>query len=43
MGGQKMKFRGSFVQKNSREITYTGEFGTADGKWSTPEELGCKE
>ena len=35
MGGQKMKFRDSFVEKNPREINYTGEIGTPGGKGST--------
>ena len=43
MGGQKMKFRDTFVEKNPREINYTGEFGTPDGKWSAISEITCKK
>jgi hypothetical protein len=43
MGGQKMKFRDTFAEKNPREITYVGEVGTPDGKWSTGWDITCKK
>jgi hypothetical protein len=43
MGGQKMKFRDTFGEKNPREITYTGEIGSADGKFSTVWDIACKK
>jgi hypothetical protein len=43
MGGQKMKFRDTFMEKNPREITYMGEIGTRDGKWSTVWDISCKK
>jgi hypothetical protein len=43
MGGQKTKFRDTFVEKNPREITYTGEIGSADGKFSTVWDIACKK
>jgi hypothetical protein len=43
MGGQKMKFRDTFIEKNPREITYVGELGTPDGKWTSLWETACKK
>jgi uncharacterized protein DUF1579 len=43
MGGQKMKFRDTFVQKNPRELSYTSEMGSAEGKWTTAWEATCKK
>jgi hypothetical protein len=43
MGGQKTKFRDTFNEKNPREITYTGEIGSADGKFSTVWDITCKK
>jgi hypothetical protein len=43
MGGQKMKFRDTFTEKNPREIGYTGEMGTPDGKWASLWEVTCKK
>jgi hypothetical protein len=43
MGGQKTKFRDTFVEKNPREINYVGEMGTPDGKWSVLWETTCKK
>jgi len=43
MGGQKMKFRDTFLEKNPREISYMGEIGTPDGKWSTVWDVACKK
>lgn len=43
MGGQKSKFRDSFTEKNPREIGYTGEMGSADGKWTVLWDITCKK
>ncbi len=43
MGGKKTKFRDTFTEKDPHEITYTGEFGTPDGKWSTVWDIRCKK
>lgn len=43
VGGQKMKFRDTFVEKNPREINYVGELGSADGKWAKVWEVSCKK
>jgi hypothetical protein len=43
MGGQKMKFRDTFTEKNPREIGYLGEIGTPDGKWTAGWEVNCKK
>jgi len=43
MGGQKMKNRDTFTEKNPREITYAGEIGTPDGKWAPAWEANCKK
>ena len=43
MGGQKMKFRDTFVEKNPREIMYTGEIGSADGKFAVVWDIACKK
>ena len=43
MGGQKMKFRDTFTEKNPREINFVGEIGTPDGKWSVAWEGNCKK
>ena len=42
-GGQKMKFRDSFTEKNPREIGYVGELAGADGKFTTLWEITCKK
>lgn len=43
MGGQKMKARDTFVEKSPREINYSGEIGTPDGKWAPAWEAVCKK
>jgi hypothetical protein len=43
MGGQKMKVRDTFTEKNPREVTYSGEIGTPDGKWAAAWEATCKK
>ena len=43
MGGQKMKNRDTFTEKNPREISYVGEIGTPDGKWAAAWEANCKK
>lgn len=43
MGGQKMKMRETFNEKSPRELGYTGEMGSADGKWSPAWEGSCKK
>lgn len=43
MGGQKMKFRDTFTEKDPGEITYVGEIRTPDGKWSTLWDINCKK
>ena len=43
MGGQKMKVRDTFTEKSPREITYSGEMGTPDGKWAPAWEAACKK
>lgn len=43
MGGQKMKMRENFVQKSPTELSYTGEMGSPDGKWTPAWEGSCKK
>ncbi len=43
MGGQKSKFRDTFTEKTLHEITYMGEIGTPDGKWSRVWDIRCKK
>ena len=43
MGGQKMKARDTFTQKNPHEIDYLGEMGTPDGKWAALGAVNCKK
>jgi hypothetical protein len=41
MGGQKTKFRETFVQKSPRELELSGEFSAPDGKWTKAYEATC--
>lgn len=43
MGGQKMKFRDTYNRKSFKEISYVGEIGSADGKWTKGAEGTCKK
>lgn len=43
MGGQKMKTRDTFTQKNPHEIDYLGEMETPDGKWAALWSINCKK